>query len=311
MSLVRRRAASRPAFTLIELLVVIAIIAVLIGLLLPAVQKVRESASRIKCTNNLKQYGIGMHAYHDATQTFPPGTVHNPRHTWVPNIWPFIEQGNLQNAYGNVATQNFYQGPACVQNSFNSPVGTPVPLYYCPSDRPGALWSGDSYYRARGNYVVSWGANNSNGAALVNGTGPGVFGMQSNGLPQLTRMTSITDGTSNTLLMSEIIVARADSDFNTHGDIMNDDASTVSSMFMTVSTPNSGTDVLNYTANPDPMVPSTQGSPGYVAARSRHSGGVNVLFCDGSVKFVSNSVSLPTWQALGTMSNGDIPGSNY
>jgi len=125
-------------------------------------------------------------------------------------------------------------------------------------------------------------------------------------------MAQITDGTSNTLMMSEIIVAKNDSDSNTHGDIFNDDQSTVSSMFMTVNTPNSGTDVMSYIANPDPKAPQTSGNPGYVSARSRHTGGVNVLFADGSTKFVSDGVPLVTWQALGSMSGGEsIDGSKY
>jgi len=296
---------SRGGFTLIELLVVIAIIAILIALLVPAVQKVREAAARTQCTNNLKQWGLGMQSYHDSNKALPPGTKSNPRHSWVPYLWPFIDQTQVLAKYGDTVIQQFYLPPATVQNTFNGVVCTRIQLYYCPSDRPGAMWSGDSYWRARGNYVVSWGARTTTGTLEP----PGVFGLKNGNstTPQFTKLVNITDGTSNTLMMSEIIVALNDGDFVTHGDIFNDDILAAGAMFMTRSTPNTGTDRL-YCRAPmtvDPLAPCVESSPGVVAARSRHPGGVLALYCDGTVRWTSNSIMLTTWQALGTMTGGE------
>src|SRR6476660_1494142 len=101
-----RTSQGRAGFTLIELLVVIAIIAVLIGLLVPAVQKVREAASRAKCANNLKQLALAMHNFHDTNQKLPLAETNNPaRQTWVMWIWPYIEQDNLTRPIPNKITQ--------------------------------------------------------------------------------------------------------------------------------------------------------------------------------------------------------------
>lgn len=291
----------RRGFTLIELLVVIAIIAILIGLLLPAVQKVREAAARSQCLNNLKQWGLGMHMYHDTRHKFPVGAKHSPRYTWVVLLWPYVEQTALANNYGNpdASGNDFYTSPRIVTNAFTGVCAQPIPLYYCPSDRPGAFDTHDSYYRCRGNYVVNWGTQTIPSSGTV-ALAP--FGFA----PQSTKMTSITDGTSNTLMMSERLIALGDADQNSNGDFLNDDASQPGLQFMTIQTPNSGVDVIFCNTNNDPAAPCTNGSSLQAAARSRHSGGVNAMFCDGSSRFISNSIAQYTWQSLGTMNGNEV-----
>jgi prepilin-type N-terminal cleavage/methylation domain-containing protein/prepilin-type processing-associated H-X9-DG protein len=184
----------RQGFTLIELLVVIAIIAILIGLLLPAVQKVREASARAQCQNNLKQIGLALHGYHDAYKHLPaPRGTHTPTQLftefrgWMCEILPFIEHDNLAAA---MYTNPWYLG-------FFATFNTPVPTFLCPSD-PRDLTHVPSGNGALTSYLGVTGSDTS-AAAQIGGPTNGVFNVSTTGI----RLRDITDGTSNTLMVGE------------------------------------------------------------------------------------------------------------
>ncbi|WP_428305092.1 DUF1559 domain-containing protein [Lacipirellula sp.] len=318
------RKCSNSAFTLVELLVVIAIIGVLVALLLPAVQAAREAARRSQCVNQLKQWGLAMQLHHDAQQRLPYGCTSydlptkRVRQTWVVRLWPYIEQGNLARQFD--LKTDFELPPMTITGTMNGLTGQFVALYYCPSDVTGTDQISGTYQRRRGNYVVNWGNANFGGAfrdsELVGFPGIAPFS-HVNGRPLEpldTSFASITDGTSNTLMMSEYLIPTSPEDNDWRADIHNNEGV---HRFHTLQTPNSSApDLIKngwFQDNGDPAMPATAASEDRKqenAARSRHNGGVNALNCDGSVAFHSDGIALLVWQALGTMNGGETVSSN-
>ena len=324
---------SRRGFTLIELLVVIAIIAVLIGLLLPAVQKVREAAARLTCTNNLKQLGLAMHNYHDANQVLPMGVGSHGCcwGTWQVLVLPYLEQQNLRNLYLNFSG-NDDAGPR-YGGAANLPcTGQRLPILTCPSDTV-HIGSKVSYH----NYVVNWGNTSLYGLPL-NGvpflgapfncyegeaitqaghdfdyTSPADVGHGFFGKP--VPFGAITDGLSNTLMASETVQGISVGGTDYRGYTWWGSAAG----FVTYMLPNDpGPDVVTgggcgaSPPNPPCTTVSTATRPRMMAARSRHTGGVNTVFCDGHVVFISNTINAAVWNALGSTYGGEvIPGNSY
>jgi prepilin-type N-terminal cleavage/methylation domain-containing protein/prepilin-type processing-associated H-X9-DG protein len=325
-----RKSRSRRGFTLIELLVVIAIIAVLIALLLPAVQAAREAARRSQCVNNLKQLGLAMHNYHDTIGTFPIGamgvrspkgytlgTTTNNRRTWAFMILPYLEQGTIFHAI------NFslpFNPPAGAAN--NTVSETLIASFLCPSDSNTNQI--DQNNRREGNYLVNWGNaswyqdTNSSFNPLSGTTNnpftpstPVFFGGAPFGLDKSIGIQNITDGTSNTLLMAEVVIGltQGSTGYEHRGDIYNDDYNCA--QFEAYTPPNSkfpdyiqGSYCQYPFANNPPC--KTVSNPYFNTARSRHPGGVNALLADGSVKFFKDSINVITWRAVATTSGSEI-----
>lgn len=300
----RKSSNTKGGFTLIELLVVIAIIAILIGLLLPAVQKVREAAAKMTCQNNLKQLSLAMHGYHDAYLKLPQPTGKAPDlccwGTWVVLVMPYIELNNLfvlyKNWGGNDTTGDRYNTGTNATNVTTKR----MKVMTCPSDTPQAPFSDIKSH----NYAVNFG-NTTYSQTTYNGVtfggAPFYYGASKD-----VKMTDITDGTSNTLIVGEVIQG-VGSDLR--GFTWWSDATQFTAHWQ----PNTSIPDRIYTAtycnnvapNP-PCAVTTGGFPTQFAARSRHTGGVSAGLADGSVRFFTNSIDLNVWRALSTSAGGEV-----
>jgi prepilin-type N-terminal cleavage/methylation domain-containing protein len=313
----------RSAFTLIELLVVIAIIAVLIGLLLPAVQKVREAANRIQCANNLKQIGLALHNYHDTNGTFPSGHVElkdaagNFQYYtgWAISLLPYVEQDNLYRQYDNTVPNQHSRNQAFCQ--------TPVPLYICPSDingnqilapetiapdggsqpNPPIRYRSSSYKAMTGigdftsthTYGGFW--NEVQDAKAAHPAGRGAFhGDGYSGLkPE--RMADVTDGLSNTLFVGE----RHTKTHATRGMFWADS-------FNLYSKGATYPGLTNIYLQPDYDLCASRVDANYCKYGwgSLHLGGMNWLLGDGSVRNMSINIDMIVFMALSTIAGDEV-----
>jgi prepilin-type N-terminal cleavage/methylation domain-containing protein/prepilin-type processing-associated H-X9-DG protein len=289
----RNSARRHLGFTLIELLVVIAIIAVLIGLLVPAVQKVREAAARLQCQNNLKQLGLALHDYHDARGGFPPAKQDTPLHCWVPFALPYVEQDNLARLYNfqvnwdNAANDGTAAAPKANQHQ--------PKVFLCPAAPAGRVGS-------NGRGVIDYSPPNqitrpNPFLKQVPASDPTFLGVLGHNVSR--SITSIADGTSTTILLAE------DAGRNQQWVL----GKLVSTGGGTGAWPNPGTEIV--VTGYDRTTNSLPGPCGVNCTNNNevygfHSGGANTVFADGHVQLLKAGLDVNVLVPLITRAGGEV-----
>ena len=339
-------------FTLVELLVVITIIGILIALLLPAVQAAREAARRMQCTNNVKQTALAMHLYHEANGRFPPGIGYFDKATtyqssglngsqlcWCPRLYAFMEQQALDDIMKSY--WSYYFGASSIPAALQPVFTTKIAAWQCPSDsystphtRTGDTSTPTLSIVERCSYAVSTGVGPQRGTivppsrlqttaqsafAVINSfSTPRVVGVFD--FNNAASFAEISDGSSNTIMLSEIIPGRG-------ATVRGEPVYMEGPIFMSNYSPNDQTpDQLRWCDAED----GAPGSPapcqyaggtyggtvqmvamGIQTARSMHPGGVVSAMCDGSTRFIADTVQLGIWQNMATPAGGEVVSSDY
>ena len=299
------------AMSLIELLIVIAIIAILIGLLLPAVQKVRAAASGLRCKNNLRQIALAVHAFHDVEGRLPYGQLGGPygvgpdsrAWSWLARVLPHLEQDNVYRQ-GSIPNKTLRQSGVADRD---------INVFLCPSDRPlgagqrqyssdvfgfpvgntnykgvsGANW-GDDTYGIGPNIDTDWRNAGTNGS--FNGLDLGDGMMYRTDSARGLRLTSVTDGTSNTFMIGEDVPAN--------------------NVWCSWPYANNAYGTCAIPPNVELRYQGPQYKPGdwqnLWSFRSRHAGGLHFATADGAVRFIADTIDLPTYRALATIQGGEV-----